>query len=169
MGKYKKSKWSYEMIRVEALKYSTRMEFRDAQPTAYAVAVAKRWLSKVCEHMPDQSNKWTFERLFTEALKYSSFPEFIRGNRAAYIAAGRREGCLDKITSHMGDRVGRKVTVKNLTTGITYPSLGAAARAMHMWKSTLALHLYTHGRLIIKGHDLEIVRGGDNGTSVEGL
>jgi predicted GIY-YIG superfamily endonuclease len=94
-------KWTLEMCRLEALKYSYRTEFQK-KSSAYKAAYRYGWLDEICKHMvkPQPILKWTFEACEKEAKKYSLKKDFQNNSNAAYQAAWKNKW-LVKISSHM--------------------------------------------------------------------
>ena len=100
-----------ENVRVEALKYKTRSEFKKRTPGAYKSAYRNGWLDMVCSHMVLEKGDpgyWNiFENVREEALKYKTRNEFKKGSPGAYNSACKN-GWLDIVCSHMvlekGDR-----------------------------------------------------------------
>ncbi len=43
--------WSAERLKVEALKYNSRIEFRNSSPSAYVIALRTGIIDDICEHM----------------------------------------------------------------------------------------------------------------------
>lgn len=105
-------KWSFEKLKEEALKYSTRVEFQNKNASAYIIALKRKILDKICTHMPVYTRKgeqnprfvWTDEMLQKEALKYETKQEFRENSYAAYLACKRRK-ILNQLCSHMSMRV----------------------------------------------------------------
>jgi hypothetical protein len=97
------SKWTYELLKEEALKYNTRNEFVKGNGSAYGKALKMCILDEICEHMSFKYVKWTYELLREEALKYNTRSEFKNSNNAAYQAANSR-GILDEICEHMNKK-----------------------------------------------------------------
>src|ERR1035437_8214206 len=95
--------WTYEKCATEALKYSSRMEFKEKCTGAYWAANRHSWLNGICEHMI-RINKpkryWTYEKCAEEALKYKTKKEFRENSLSAYDAA-KKNKWLDVICSHM--------------------------------------------------------------------
>ena len=91
-----------EACHQEALKYSSRHDFRWKSPLAYASAVCYRWLDDICSHMPPgEYRKWdSFERCREEALRYSRRTDFATHSGVAFDTA-YRYGWLDEICTHM--------------------------------------------------------------------
>lgn len=84
-----KSKWTIEICKQEALKYSYRSSFQKNSP-AYKAAYKYGWLDEICRHMvkPKPYNyKWTFEECEKEAKKYSLKKDFQSKSSSAYGAA----------------------------------------------------------------------------------
>ncbi len=93
-----RTKWTYEMLKKEALKYDTRNEFKKGSYGAYQDANKKDILNDICSHMIGNT-KWTNYMIIKEALKYNNRNEFKKGSNA-YKSAKRR-GILDEVCSHM--------------------------------------------------------------------
>jgi hypothetical protein len=47
----KKIKWTYDILKNEALKYKTNTEFKNGSPNAYAAACRNKWMKEICVHM----------------------------------------------------------------------------------------------------------------------
>lgn len=98
--------WTKEMCAVEARKHRTRMDFQQANPSAYNKANQEGWLDEICSHIRiiSKNNKeWTNETCRMEALKYKTRTDFKRKSPSAYYKA-KREGWLEEICSHMKSR-----------------------------------------------------------------
>ena len=99
-----KGYWTKKRCHKEALKYSTKTEFRLGSGSAYGAALTNGWLDEICSHMDTIIKKpagyWTKELCHIEALKYPTRTEFELGSKGAYSAA-KRNGWLDEICSHM--------------------------------------------------------------------
>jgi hypothetical protein len=102
-------KWTYEMLKLEALKYNTKDEFRKKSNGAYQTGKKRGLLDDICPHMPKFNRKrgeqhycfkWTNEMLQDEALKYNTRSDFQKNSRKAYDIAHKRK-ILDSICSHM--------------------------------------------------------------------
>lgn len=83
------TKWSNELIKHEALKYSYRTGFKKGSPAAYVAAVKKGkvFLDKCCKHMKstlEVTTFWTKELVKKEALKYNQKRKFKLGSPEAY-------------------------------------------------------------------------------------
>lgn len=96
------SKWTLELCRQEALKYSYRTAFQK-NSSAYKAAYKYGWLDDICGHMvkPKPYNlKWTFEACEKEAKKYNYKKEFQENSNNAYQSAWKNKW-LETICSHM--------------------------------------------------------------------
>jgi len=95
--------WTYEKCKEEALKYSTRSEFKKKSASAYNSASRNGWVDSICLHMTcvfKPSVYWTYEKCKEEALKYSTRSEFQKKSASAYNSA-LRNGWLNDVCSHM--------------------------------------------------------------------
>jgi hypothetical protein len=96
-------KWNKETCRIEALKYSSRVDFQKKSGSAYVAAHVGGWLDDICQHMhrPINSNMlWNEETCKIEALKYETRKDFNKKSKGAYLTA-HKLGILDDICSHM--------------------------------------------------------------------
>ena len=92
--------WSDEMLYVEALKYSTRIEFKTSSSGAYQAALLRGIADDICRHMPKVLSEWSEQTIRGEASQFSTRVEFLKSSPRAYSAA-RRVGILDDVCSHM--------------------------------------------------------------------
>jgi predicted GIY-YIG superfamily endonuclease len=98
-----KGYWTKENCKKEALKYTTRNEFRKGSSGAYISSRKNGWLDEVCSHMIEilkPNGYWTKENCLQESLKYKTRVEFWRGSSSAYTSS-RKNGWLDEICGHM--------------------------------------------------------------------
>ncbi|WP_430816416.1 hypothetical protein [Carboxylicivirga sp. RSCT41] len=96
-------KYNYEVIKKEAEKYSSRVDFQKGSRSVYNAAITKGCLDEVCKHMTRLVNPvghWSFENCKKEALSFKTRSEFQYGHPAAYSAA-QKNGWLDEICKHM--------------------------------------------------------------------
>ena len=93
------NKWTYDIIKEEALKYNTRSDF-EKNSGAYSSAIRQGLLDDVCSHMITQHITWSDDIIREEALKYNTRSDFMKNNVNAYNAASRR-GILNDVCSHM--------------------------------------------------------------------
>jgi hypothetical protein len=99
---HSKTKWTLEICRKEALKYSYRTAFQKNSP-AYKAAYRYGWLDEICGHMskPKPHNyKWTFEECEKEAKKYSLKKDFQSNSNIAFQIASKNKW-LEQICLHM--------------------------------------------------------------------
>ncbi len=110
--------WTYEMCKLEAFKYNSRMEFKNASSSAYSKSVKLKWLNDICIHMPNIYNNWTDEKIkpngywniltcAEEALKYKYKIDFKSKSESAYTRA-RKDGFLNEICKHMTPKLKNK-------------------------------------------------------------
>jgi hypothetical protein len=120
-------KWSYELLKAEALKYNTKKDFGDGNHQAYTVARKKDYWNEITAHMesgaPDINGenhpgfKWTQEKIQKEALKYNMRDDFFKFGKGAYGAA-RDRGILDEVCKHMKIAGGNSTAEDELVTFI---------------------------------------------------
>ena len=83
---YSKPHWTFEMVKNEALKFSTRWEFQQSS-RAYDAAKRRGWLDEVCKHMNSpikQTGYWTLENCKIEASLCGSITEFKQKHSYGY-------------------------------------------------------------------------------------
>jgi hypothetical protein len=105
-------KWTLEKLKEEALKYKTKIEFRN-NSSGYQSALKRNMLDEVCSHMISARHSWTNEELDLAASEYLSRSEFEFKNPKAYSTALRRN-LMDKICSHMRDPLTKPYTLEEL-------------------------------------------------------
>lgn len=95
--------WTYDTIKEEALKYTTRGDFQKFSGRAYSVARTNGWLNTLCSHMKKlriEKGYWTIDKVREEALKFNKRSDFKEKSINAF-SAGKRNGWLDDVCSHM--------------------------------------------------------------------
>lgn len=95
--------WTKERCHKEALKYTTKVDFRAGCHSAYQTASREGWLNDICSHMIATTlpnGYWNRDRCHHEALKYTTRTDFHNGCISAYNAAFFHNW-LDDICSHM--------------------------------------------------------------------
>jgi hypothetical protein len=111
-----RTRWTLEMLRLEALKHKTKSEFSSNGSGAYQSALrkGKEFLDTICLHMASGNRdrlrsgennpnfKWGLENLASEALKYKTRIEFWKNGTHAYRVASAM-GILNEICAHMPD------------------------------------------------------------------
>jgi len=50
--------WTLERCKEEALKYTTKTEFKNFSVSAYSISVQKKWISEICQHMTAIGNRY---------------------------------------------------------------------------------------------------------------
>lgn len=82
-----KRKYSDEWAATEALKYSSRQEFRKNCLALYMYAYRNKILNQICSHMPRPRRlhrKYTIESVLELSLNYNSKAEFRKKEKGAY-------------------------------------------------------------------------------------
>jgi len=95
-----KKKWDIESLKVEALKYSSRKDFKKYSMGAYSTTIKKGVIDDICSHMDEIRTKWTKELIKKESLKYNNRTDFREKIPGAYQAC-KRLGILDEVCLHM--------------------------------------------------------------------
>jgi hypothetical protein len=99
----KRTIWTKERCREEALKFTTISEFKSGNSSAYNVAYKNKWLNEICNHFESKEKPkgyWTKEKCGEEALKYESRVDFYKGSMGVY-SKSRKNKWLDEICQHM--------------------------------------------------------------------
>jgi hypothetical protein len=68
-------KWTKESLLEEAMKYTSKIDFRKNSPNAYACAKTRKLLHEICSHMK-QNVLWTKEMVLNEAKKHKNGKSF---------------------------------------------------------------------------------------------
>jgi hypothetical protein len=92
--------WTKEKCKIEANKYTIKVNFLLHSKRAYQAAHRHGWLDEICEHMDRIIYVRTEEDCRIEALKYNGRKEFAKKSCATYTTA-IRNGWLDEVCSHM--------------------------------------------------------------------
>jgi len=98
-----KGYWTKEKCQEEALKYNSKMEFKNNSSSAYNQSVRNNWLNDICCHMiPLRKIRgyWTKEKCQDEALKYINKNDFNKNSKSAYLSS-YKNGWLNEICCHM--------------------------------------------------------------------
>ena len=96
--------WTLDNLKLEALKYENKVDFRKKSNPAFLTASRKKILDQICSHMEAgklPNGYWMIkENCATEALKYMNRRAFSLANSSAYHGADIN-GWLDEICEHM--------------------------------------------------------------------
>jgi hypothetical protein len=102
-------RWTFDMLKAEALKHKTRRELEINNPSVYNIILKRDDSDTILQHMPKHVSmagennpnfKWTDEYLASIALKYPNKREFYKKDRNFFGIACKRR-IIDKICSHM--------------------------------------------------------------------
>lgn len=96
-------KWKTETLKIEALKYLSKTEFKIKNQTAYNAAHKLGIIDIVCSHM-NSYRKWNEQNILYEALKYNSRSSFANNCKNAYEAAIRLN-ILNEVCCHMTSKI----------------------------------------------------------------
>jgi len=78
----RKTKWTYEICKEEALKYKTKQELRKNNETVFIKIHNKKWL-ELFNHM-NTCKIWSYEECKEESLKYNTRKKFEENNPCAF-------------------------------------------------------------------------------------
>lgn len=100
-----KNYWTYEKCKEEALKYTTKSEWRKNSGVSYSKTLKNGWTVDCASHMvggqrQQKSGYWTYERCKEEALKYSRPSDWNKSSGSSYHSAIKM-GWLTELSSHM--------------------------------------------------------------------
>ena len=100
--KVKESYWTKELCHVEALKYTTRNEWRRNGFSSYKTAKTNGWLDECCTHIVKykKPSKWTLSKCLEYSLKFKTKMEWKNNHSPSYHAA-QKFGWSDECTTHM--------------------------------------------------------------------
>ena len=110
MMRNRKLKWTFELCKIEALKYNSRAEFKRNSQSAYSRALKSKWLDDICLHMISTKkckNYWDFEKCREESLKYKDKKEFRKNSYSAYQRCCK-EGWIDDFCKNMTQRIRKR-------------------------------------------------------------
>lgn len=82
--------WNYENCYNDALKYTSRSEFKKGNHLAYRIAIKNGWLDDY-DWFSRPNSKWNYQSCLEEAKKYSIRSEFANGCSGAYRVACRNK------------------------------------------------------------------------------
>ena len=122
----RKSLWSDEELKQEALKYKTKEEFRNTNKSAYSAAYnkGKEFFNSITSHQVHKT-KWNEDSLKNEALKYNSLTDFRNANKSAYqLAQNKGMDFFNKITSHMDRRRDKWTDDELIQDALKYNDIG---------------------------------------------
>lgn len=77
-------KWTNKALLEEAIKYSTKKDFRENSNSAYVISLRNNILDEICSHMEVKRKCHTYEEASLEAKKYINRKEFNNANPSAY-------------------------------------------------------------------------------------
>lgn len=148
-------KWTKEKCHEEALKYTTRMNFKRGSSGVYEIARKNKWLNEICSHI-SKNRYWTKEKCQKESLVYKTKREFRKYSSNAYNAAYLHKW-LDEICSHMIDKHWTKEKCWNeslkYNTRIEFSIKSRAAYAAavrHGWLNEICLHMAKLGNRMFR-------------------
>jgi hypothetical protein len=98
--------WTEDAIKKEALKYSSRSEWKEKSPSSYAAAIKKNALHSNTLHMgSSKTQEISKETIANDAKGYSAYSDWKAGSPGCYNLAPKR-GWLEEVTAHMKKKGG---------------------------------------------------------------
>ena len=116
--------WIFDKCKEEALKYDTKLEFKN-NSKAYYSAARNFWIDEICSHMPDRYYKYSKEECLIEALKYKTRTDF-RKNSISIFGCSVKNNWVDEICSHMvliGNKYNRCIYAAEFSDNHVYVGL----------------------------------------------
>ena len=98
-----KGYWTFEKCKQEAIKFNSRMEFKDNNSSAYSIAVNNKWIDRICSHMSEDSKPdgyWALKKCIETAKKYEFRNEFRKNESSAYSII-KKNKWLELACSHL--------------------------------------------------------------------
>ena len=86
-----KNKWTYEMCKEEASKYTNRKSLQESNQYVYNLCRKNNWLDEFFGEV----FRWNYDLCKKESAKYDSKNSFQKGNSSAY-SASLKNGWLDE-------------------------------------------------------------------------
>jgi predicted GIY-YIG superfamily endonuclease len=83
------SKWDFDKVKNEALKYGNSRDFRNHSYGAYKIALRNKWYDEIGKHFEDKRITWNYDLLKEESKKYKTKNDFKNGKSNAYQSAYR--------------------------------------------------------------------------------
>lgn len=87
-------KWTKQLVLADAKKYVTKLEWRNASPSAYVIATRNDWFPEACAHMAivkAPNGYWTVERILAEAARFENTAAWNKGRPISYGIAKKRQ------------------------------------------------------------------------------
>ncbi len=130
MNHEKKSKYTLEECKLEALKFDNKTSFKVQSGSIYSYAYKLGWLNEICSHIPEKKKEngyWKKEKCIEQAMKCQTRTEFSENSPSGYSIA-KKNGWLEECCKHMivtGSKVKRAIYVfefldKYAYVGLTY-------------------------------------------------
>lgn len=95
--------WTKQKCKDDALRFTSRNEWRIKNHSAYIIALRNKWMDECCKHMISFTKPmgyWTLQKCKEDAEKYKTIREWKQNSGSAYGAA-YKNGWMDACTHHM--------------------------------------------------------------------
>lgn len=96
--------WTFETCLEIALKYTTRIEWKNNNQGCYEFSRQQSWFEECTKHMISKSKPpryWTKERCIEEAKKHKRIVDWGKKGNSNSIRVAKNNGWFDECTSHM--------------------------------------------------------------------
>jgi len=97
-------KWNQRTLEEEAIKHSTKKDWRNENPSSYAIAWRQGISDEISSHMTEirhPSGYWIKERVLEDAFQYNTRSQWKYAKENGAYCAAMRYGWLDEATRHM--------------------------------------------------------------------
>ena len=84
-------KWTYEKVKEEASKFSSRKEFGVNSPSAYQKALENQWMDSISQHMKRGYTKWTMENMMEIISQCRNMKDLKKKSAALHIYVTRHK------------------------------------------------------------------------------
>lgn len=85
-------KWTFDLVRLSAIKYETKSDWYKSDAAAYKVAHRKKWIEEVTKHMVSKK-PGTFDQKEYDRLRYLKFKDKKNAQSRAYYLTHKKNKC----------------------------------------------------------------------------
>jgi len=155
--------WGYDRCFNEAIKYSSRREFKEGCDSAYRSAIKNGWIDEYT-WFTKPNKKWNYDTCMEESKKYSTRGEFALKSSGAYHVA-RENKWLDEYTWFLDgrdlrlERYGKWTKEACLEEAKKYKTKGEFAKHNNSAYNSARKHNWINDFSWLKDERLDIVKG----------
>ena len=160
-------KWTSELCKFEALKYSRKSDWYRAHQSSYAAAQRNGWFDACVAHMTEGNFSRTKEQCIKAASRFSTRNAFKHGDAKNYSCA-RREGWLEECCVHMTAVKVRWTLQKCIWVAAKYQHItdwkdndqsSYNSARLHGWFDECSAHMTDPMKRYTRGECVESARG----------